>query len=35
MTCWKLKKKITECIDQRGDINLLEKAELKKSILGE
>jgi hypothetical protein len=34
MTCWKLKKKITECIDQRGDINLLEKAELKKNILG-
>ncbi|MBN2174601.1 MAG: transposase, partial [Bacteroidales bacterium] len=34
MTCWKFKKKITDCIDQRGDINLLEKAELKKSILG-
>ena len=35
MTCWKFKKKIVECIDSRGDINLLEKADLKKNLLGE
>lgn len=33
MTCWKFKKKITECIDSRGDINLLEKEELKKNLM--
>jgi hypothetical protein len=35
MTCWKFKKKIMECIDSRGDINLFEKANLKKNLLGE
>ncbi len=35
MTCWKFKKKIMECIDSRGDINLFEKADLKKSLLGD
>jgi hypothetical protein len=34
MTCWKFKKKIMDCIDARGDINLLEKANLKKDLLG-
>ena len=34
MTCWKFKKKITECIDQRGDINLLEKESIKKNLIG-
>lgn len=34
MTCWKFKKKIVECIDQRGDINILEKESLKKQIIG-
>jgi len=33
MTCWKFKKKITDCIDSRGDINLLEKENLKKNLL--
>ena len=33
MTCWKFKKKITECIDARGDINLLEKEKLKNNLL--
>ncbi|MCF8369601.1 MAG: transposase [Bacteroidales bacterium] len=32
MTCWKFKKKIMECIDSRGDINVLEKEGLKKSL---
>lgn len=35
MTCWKFKKKIMECIDSRGDINLFEKADLKKNLLGD
>ncbi len=35
MTCWKFKKKISECIDSRGDINLFEKEELKRNLLGE
>ena len=30
MTCWKFKKRITECIDERGDINIFEKEALKK-----
>ena len=34
MTCWKFKKKITDCIDSRGDINLMEKESLKKDLLG-
>ena len=34
MTCWKFKRKITECIDARGDINLLEKEKVKKDLLG-
>jgi hypothetical protein len=34
MTCWKFKKKIMDCIDARGDINVLEKATLKKDLLG-
>ena len=33
MTCWNFKKKITECIDSRGDINILEKEKLKKNLL--
>ena len=32
MTCWKFKKKINECIDSRGDINILEKEGLKKKL---
>jgi hypothetical protein len=35
MTCWKFKKKIMDCIDSRGDINLLEKEEIKKNLLAE
>jgi hypothetical protein len=34
MTCWNFKKKIIDCIDSRGDINLHEKATLKKNLLG-
>ena len=30
MTCWKFKKRITECIDERGDIDIFEKEALKK-----
>jgi hypothetical protein len=33
MTCWKFKKKITECIDDRGDIDMLQKVEIKKRIV--
>lgn len=33
MTCWNFKKKIRECIDKRGDLNLLEKENIKKDIL--
>jgi hypothetical protein len=32
MTCWNFKKKITECIDERGDISFLQKEEIKKKI---
>ncbi|NOR86704.1 MAG: hypothetical protein GQ527_03755 [Bacteroidales bacterium] len=32
MTCWKFKKKITECIDDRGDIDMMQNVELKKNI---
>jgi two-component system, sensor histidine kinase LadS len=34
MTCWKFKKKIAECIDKRGDLNIVDKEILKKSIIG-
>ena len=34
MTCWKFKKKIAECIDMRGDIDILKKEFLKSNILG-
>ena len=34
MTCWKFKKKITECLDERGDLNVLEREEIKKNLLG-
>ena len=34
MTCWKFKKKIMECIDARGDINIGEKEALKQDLLG-
>jgi hypothetical protein len=34
MTCWKFKKKILECIDERGDINVIEKEKLKENLLG-
>jgi hypothetical protein len=34
MTCWKFKKRISECIDQRGDIDLLDKETLKKNLMG-
>lgn len=33
MTCWNFKKKILECIDQRGDLNLLEKENIKKDLV--
>ena len=32
MTCWKFKHKIMECIDQRGDLDILQKVELKANI---
>jgi len=32
MTCWKFKKKITECINERGDIDVLQKVEIKKKL---
>ncbi len=32
MTCWKFKKKIVECIDDRGDLDLLQKVELKQNL---
>ncbi len=34
MTCWKFKKKIAECIDKRGDIDILDKEYLRKNIIG-
>jgi hypothetical protein len=34
MTCWKFKKKIAECIDQRGDIDIINKELLRKHIFG-
>ena len=32
MTCWKFKHKIMECIEQRGDLDILQKVELKANI---
>ncbi len=32
MTCWKFKKKITECINEKGDIDMLQKVEIKKKL---
>ena len=32
MTCWKFKKKIIECIDDRGDLDILQKVELKQNF---
>lgn len=32
MTCWSLKKKITECIDQRSDFSVIQKEEIKQKI---
>ncbi len=32
MTCWKFKKKIVECIDDRGDLDILQKVELKQNL---
>jgi hypothetical protein len=34
MTCWKFKKKITQCIDARTDMSSSRKFELKEVILG-
>lgn len=34
MTCWRFKKKIQECIDARGDIDLFQKEEIRKNLLG-
>lgn len=33
MTCWKFKKKIIDCINQRGDIDIFEKEALKKKFI--
>jgi hypothetical protein len=27
MTCWKFKKKITECVDSKGQLNVLQKVD--------
>lgn len=32
MTCWNFKKKITQCIDERGDLSIVEKAKIKEKI---
>ena len=32
MTCWNFKKKITECINQRGDLNVIQKAKIQKQV---
>jgi len=32
MTCWNLKKKISECIDERGDLSVVQKEEIKQKI---
>ena len=35
MTCWKFKKKISECIENNDEYSLVEKIELRKVIGGE
>lgn len=32
MTCWSFKKKITQCIDERGDLSIVQKEEIKEKI---
>jgi len=32
MTCWSFKKKISQCIDERGDLSVVQKAEIKEKI---
>jgi hypothetical protein len=34
MTCWKFKKKISKCIEERDDMSETRKVELKEIILG-
>jgi len=34
MTCWKFKKKISKCIEDRTDMSKVKKIELKEIILG-
>ena len=34
MTCWKFKKKISQCIESRKDVSTEKKIELKEIILG-
>jgi hypothetical protein len=34
MTCWKFKKKISQCIEDREDMSDSRKIELKEIILG-
>ncbi len=34
MTCWSFKKKVTQCIDEREDMSIEGKIELKEIILG-
>jgi hypothetical protein len=34
MTCWKFKKKIMECIDARGDLNIIDRERLKQNLIG-
>ncbi len=34
MTCWKFKKKISKCIEERNDMSSSKKIELKEVILG-
>ncbi len=34
MTCWKFKKKITKCIEERKDVSSSTKIELKEVIMG-
>jgi hypothetical protein len=34
MTCWKFKKKISKCIEEREDVSNTTKVELKEVILG-
>jgi len=34
MTCWKFKKKVTQCIENRKDMSAAGKVELKEIILG-